>query len=1067
LSVTVATLRADVPGFLGLLPDDTGIAALLRFEDTDPTVAPRDDLGALSAVRPVGSSFPDVVDGYTSRARDFDGATALQASDDTGALILERTVSIVALLEWDHASTAGPDTIAAHGVRGSASERRSWHLRLSKIGGGVGRVAWIWEDRAGTEYVQDGGDFFLPASGYSLVSATREWCGDRFELRYWVGETLLAQHEISDIEVGGGIDATVTIGCVGDGGGGFAEHFHGRLDQLAVFRSALTQAQVRHIWQRMAVWGPDLYLALRDLQPIGTARTRAPASLVQRRIRAQSGGLAAASALVALRSDAGLPDRAFGPRLELWERTTAIQAQASDSVGARQARVLAALRGEQGLSAEKIRENLAPLYGLPEGELEVIRYDNVTLGVDYPAWDERGAGGVIVDEPAGELTLRVPAFASWSTVLGDYAYRTSIGAEPVLTATIDATSLSNDDLFVGFADPLGTMRAGVRLDTSALQLVNQATGANIATYTLPVTIRVFLDGGSTVKAKVNGGANISLGAAPAGLTYAELALVPTTSSVPATARSAQVSDLRVQNLDSRATQVGYVYGATATDTAGARRQLARQQPAHTHCAVLVGKRAVVCDDVIHGSDAAPCVETQRDYAVSWLPGVGRIWAGNEADLVAGALLTAAGGAGIDAGVPHDGPFGDQCLVFSAGLTDRWTLPTAASINFTNTKTTVLVLVYNIDSLSGGTEYTLIGNREGADLNGFEVAFDTSGNLVVRFDSGAGAPTVVTLLPTNVAPDFWHALVVKYDHLADLITVVTELELGTAAFTASASSTTPAALGAYRSLQTPAWRCPLLAVFDEEAAEAVDPVAMAKYVHRVYANYPDHVEQLRRVLTKDEAPRLCWAGSSIDDADALEVLQRSGGASILQVPLTSLAGPFALSVSTAQAWIASDATIGHLDADSSALIVVCADLVSFTAATFENFCGDRTVVSNAGWELFMHSSGVPAFALDDNVGVAQQALLTAASATIGKHAYLIRWNGATQQAAFVSEVDSATLNFAGRSPVNTAAFRIGKTRGDLNGVNWNALHVAILYTAAFDALSTSELVALAAKLKAEV
>jgi hypothetical protein len=1060
VTITIPTLSATAPGFLGVLHTDSGLRSLWRFAEGADTVAPVDDLLAVEDTRPA-TVYPAAGTGYTGPARVFDGSSSGVAATDPGRLLLQRTVTVVALVKWDHASATGAETVVAHGARGSAAERRSWQLRLTEPAAGTGRVAWVWEDRSGTEYVQSGGDFLLPATDFLLLVATREWAGDRFVLRYWMGETLLAEVESTDMEVGGGLDATLTIGCVGDGAGGFEEYFHGSIDQLAVFDEAFTQARVSNLWQRVSYWQPGAYATLCALQPPGRARSTDDSSNVRRRLRVQAGLLGVLAADAALRQSAGLPDRAFGGRLEGWEHATGIAPRPTQTIAARQAAVLAALLGAEGLSEGAVLENLAPLYGL--SDLEVIRYDNVTRGVDYPAWDERGDGGVLVDEPDDEVTLRVPAFASWSTVLGDYAYRTAIGAEPVITATVEATSLSNDDLFVGFVDPLGTF-AGVRLDTSASNLVNTISGATIAAYVLPVTVRVFLGGGS-VKAQLNGAVAVTLGDTPAGLTHAQVALIPTTSTAPATARSAKVSDLRVVNYDSRSTQVGYVYADAAADLPSARRQLSRQQPAHAHCAALVGKRAVVCDDDLDGSDTAPCVESSRDYLLSWFPGIARAWAGNAVDLVSGELLTATGSADIDAGAPHDGPFGDQCLVFTAGMTDTWTMPNSV-LNFTSSKTTALLLVFNIDSFTPGTEYTLIGNREGANLNGFEIAIDTSGNLVVRFDSGAAAPTEIALLPANLAPDLWHTLVLRYDHTAELITVTTELELGTASFSASASSTMPTALGAYRALPTPAWRCALAAVLDEEAAEAFDPVARAKYVHRTYANYQDHVENLRWLLGQGVAPDLSWGASSIDDA-SLAPMQRSGSASLLQVALTELAGPFGLAVSGSQAWVASDPTMGHLDTDRSALIVVGADLVSFTAAAFEDFCGDRTVVLNAGWELFMHSSSVPAIALDDNTGVAIQALLTGASATIGKHVYLLRWVASTQQATFVSEVDSATLNFAGRSPVNTDAFRIGKTRADLNGVNWTALSVAFFYTDALDSLSAAALVSLAAALKARL
>jgi hypothetical protein len=1056
-----------VPGFLGLLPDDHGIRALLRFEETDDTIAPADALGALSAVRPAGS-FPDVVDGYTSRARDFDGTTGIQATDGGGALILERTVSVVALLEWDHASTVGPDAIAAHGVRGSAIERRSWHLRLSKLGGGVGRVAWVWEDRSGTEYVQAGGDFFLPASGYMLVSATREWCGDHFELRYWVGETLLAEHETTDLEVGGGLDATVTIGCVGDGAGGFVERFHGRLDQLAIFGAALTQSQVTHLWQRLAMWGPDLYLALRDLQPVGSARTREPSSLVQRRIRTQSGGLAAASALVALRAGAGLPDRAYGPRLELWERTTALQALASDCVAIRQARVLAALLGEQGLSENKILENLAPLYGLDPSELVVIRFDNVTIGRDYPAWGERGDGAVLVDAITDDITLRVEASAEYSTLLGGYAYHTAALEQPIITCTVEATSLSNDDLFVGLADAEQLELAGVKLDTSAGQIVNTISGANIQAYVLPVELLVFRDG-ADVLARINGAAAITLGAAAADLVHGQVALVPTSASVPGSGRDARVTGLRVQNLDSRATQTGYVYGDTAADLPGARRQLRRQQPAHAHCAALVGARALRCDDAVNGLDVAPLVETQLDClrAMFGDDAAARAWAGAPADLVAGALLTAAGAASYGASgadAPNDGPFGDQALTFTDSLTDKWTLP-AGVLAFSSTTAVALVLVYFISSYTPGTAYTLIGNREGANLNGFELGIDTAGRLVARMDSGAPAPTELVLQSVSTAPG-WHAAAMKYDSGTTVLEFCTELQYLSTTFAANPVSATATALGAYRSERTPAWRCSLLVAFAGAEAVLFDPVAAVKYQYRHYARSFDHVEQLRYFVELGISPDLCWSGSSIDDA-ALQPLSRLNSAIIQACPSTKLAGPVSLGLFGTQEWRALDATVGHLDLTQSALILVGAAIVSF-GASLESMCGDRsgTGAGDAGWELVIASGGIPRVNLDDAGGAPVSVDLTAASSTAGKHAYLIRWNATTRAITFVSEVSAASGSFAGRNPATSNPFRLGSVRG-LTGVAWDALCLSVFYDAVVTTLSDAQLIAMAARVKAEI
>lgn len=782
MSITVPVLTTQVPGYLGLLPaEDYGIRALLRFAEADAAIGPVDDLGELASFRPA-AAFPTVVAGYTGRARLFNGTTTgVQATDATGRLILPRTVSVVALASWDSLATSGPDTLIVHGARGTSTERRSWGLRVAKPFPGVGRIEWVWEDRAGVEKLQPGGEFFAPASGFLLLAATREWAGTRFLLRYWAGETLLAEHESTDLEVGGGFPATVTIGCAGDGLGGIVERWHGAIDQVAVFTTALTQAQVSGLWRRLATWQPGVYGTVRGLQSLGTARTKDPESRAERRLRVQGGIIGTAAAEIALRGDAGLPDRAFGPRLASWERVTGQRSSLADDIATRRARVLATFKLLRNLSESASDERLAPLLG---NTLEYLRqghdYDH-DFANGMPSYLHRqdGGGSTSLTGAAGRLAVTASQVAPWphravmcrapieGAPLGFSAGIVVDRAASTLSASFKLSGIAVYDALTGAGIFLGI--AG----SSTPDVVYAAlSGAGIPGYT---QIAVTVDPLQYLRIAVIAGNAVKLSwdpddfANPANSTTVPIAFTPTHVAIVQTevdGSAAAASAMAVKRFMAHHPNSERIFAYTAyrdptlpgpLDLDGARL-VARRTAAANAQAMVATVRAVVCSDRFNGAGHAPLGEAgQSDYVAtfqSYVPGatLAHLWVGTPEDRVTGDMLTAEAGASQGfTDTRSSSPLEYRALKVANGTLQCWRAGDAAVGEWTTTRSSLVALAYNVAAYTAGTFQQLLskcGVPSGTST-GWELFIAPSQRLTLATDdpddppAGPQLPTALT------------------------------------------------------------------------------------------------------------------------------------------------------------------------------------------------------------------------------------------------------------------------------------------------------------------------------------
>lgn len=360
----------------------------LRFDESATEVLPSDSAGGIEDLRNDGTAtLPEAVAGAVGFAREFVAAdaTGLRAVDVVpGASLFTRTVSVQAILRWDfddQVAAGTPGVIVCRGIRGSASERVAYgvELRVINAGARVGEIRLFWEDLAGNRYDAIGGQFQLArASETMMLTAVRRWSATRdVVVRYYLGDRLLNEAIATETEIGGGTTGTTTIGGrIDDGAEGWADHFDGAIDELRVIGRELVAEEIAATWQRISVDQPRGLQLFEDMLPPGWPVSDDPESRVQREHRLIGHLIGYASAQVENLRNNGMPDRAYGRRLERWEAITKQSPRPGDDVDVRRKRVIGHLSRHAGVSQPGVRAALAELLACGGDQLELRAFDN-------------------------------------------------------------------------------------------------------------------------------------------------------------------------------------------------------------------------------------------------------------------------------------------------------------------------------------------------------------------------------------------------------------------------------------------------------------------------------------------------------------------------------------------------------------------------------------------------------------------------------------------------------------------------------------------------------------------
>lgn len=322
--------------------------------DFEPEGTPYERDGTLTLWRLVGSStYPTPISGARFAARNFDGTSGYEADDEASALQGLASIAWRILCRPDYDALSGTTvTLIARGSGGpTAGEYWPWEIQLSVNGGATqATVTLAWQDGAGATVTHDLGTYDRPAPGsWTLIAVTREPVESGTYLRLVVDGVPFPEVTVAD-QWTATPDEVVTLGCRNNAGT-HEQFFVGDIEAAWVELEAATPLQERHAYHALLVHPPEdretirrYLVGLDEVIPLrGSIYDKA-------RIRPLSELLTTASEAVEARSDAALPDNAYGPRLQQWETTLALTDASSLSVAERQVRAAAALGKIEGLS---------------------------------------------------------------------------------------------------------------------------------------------------------------------------------------------------------------------------------------------------------------------------------------------------------------------------------------------------------------------------------------------------------------------------------------------------------------------------------------------------------------------------------------------------------------------------------------------------------------------------------------------------------------------------------------------------------------------------------------------
>jgi hypothetical protein len=621
---------------------------LLRFNEP-AKISPSDELGNLGDLSiEAGLVAPTRVSAWTGFGRRFIQAqtTALIAADvSTRGTLLQRDVTIQALLSITLAGASGPQTVIARGTNdGTISERYAYGLELQEQAGfpGFVEVRWFWQDGSGAIRTQPPGVFQSPGDGAEfLLTATRRWeSTSRVVVRYYLGDQLIAELVSADGDLSGGTTGHTTIGAR-KAGGTYGRYLSGVLDELLVADTELSLEEIRHTWKRLTEYQPGGVETFAALSPPGSVWYQNPGNDIGKRVKIAGQllglGVAGAEQIRALI----LPDHAPLAIVERWERICELAAAPVDSLDVRRARILAFLSRDEGFQLPPIQIALSGPFALDPSLVQILEFTN-TITDDFSATsiDARwlDGGGVTWSIVSGQLqafaassvNLRWEDRATpWLLTSNEpgrlYMSGKLAGFASMATSVFAGLALHNratgDWLWFGVYNNAGTKqlayRKAIRGAAPSAEVVLVASAA-AGPYWLRISTsqtRAFVDDGSLTLSYSTTSASSGFTDVPintgitTGWLWAGFALYSNVAS-PATSTTVTFDDFLLHPADSLRPFYWYAFRDPALpgnpDMVGAHLLVQKIKPAYTHAAAIA-RLSCICDDPLNGlCDRGPC-----------------------------------------------------------------------------------------------------------------------------------------------------------------------------------------------------------------------------------------------------------------------------------------------------------------------------------------------------------------------------------------------------------------------------------------------------------------------------
>lgn len=376
-------IQYDPPGAIGLV--DPRATFLIQFAENTTPERPQDSLGVCDDFDVLDdTAMPEVVDGVTGRAREFDGSTTgIAARDrDSGATLLTRDMSIQVILSWDAVAqlAAGtPGTIINRGTGASVAEYVSGCLQLDVVDAAafVASVRWFWQDVAGVDRLQAGASVVIRPNEFTMLTATRRWVSPtEVVLRYYVGALRIGEVTSTNGSIGGGTTGAMQIGYRTVSAAP-ANFYTGRINEILTVDRELTLEEIEATWLRITLYQPRGEQLFKEMIDKGYPLSEERTSDAQLEIRwvGQLLGYAAAQT-ENLRANF-LPRRSYGSVLEDWEEAVLVTPAPNEGIDSRRARVEARMRQRRGSSIPGFEEALVGLLGGgATSDLEFLAFDN-------------------------------------------------------------------------------------------------------------------------------------------------------------------------------------------------------------------------------------------------------------------------------------------------------------------------------------------------------------------------------------------------------------------------------------------------------------------------------------------------------------------------------------------------------------------------------------------------------------------------------------------------------------------------------------------------------------------
>ena len=441
-------------------------AALFRFLEIFPEIFAADATGSMADVGGDQAStpaltIPDVVTSLTGRGREFGddiGMVGAELVADSTRLVRDSTIRAILTYEISAAINGDIGTICARGLQGSAAERILFGLEIERVNSATATIRARWQESGGTDAVVAGVNFVVP-TGYFQVAVSRLWISTtEVQLTYMINELVIGTETVTEGDIGNGTGGSFTVGCAGDGAGNYERFLPDGsiIDMLAIDDDAMCVEEIAQELRRITVHQPAGYQLLRSYVPPGSTLSKNPTSRVQRWLAAEGDALGAHIARAEQTRDDFLPDRAYGPALEYWEKVTKNSPGPADTIQQRRNRVIGFLQRLLGHQIDELKTSLEPLFGLTSAQIQLLEYDALrtddfsTDDITTPpssTWVTRdGEGAILVAAGVCAISAGAGANLDWYGEGGEPARREASLGVAVGREADGATLITKIDL---------------------------------------------------------------------------------------------------------------------------------------------------------------------------------------------------------------------------------------------------------------------------------------------------------------------------------------------------------------------------------------------------------------------------------------------------------------------------------------------------------------------------------------------------------------------------------------------------------------------------------------------